>query len=752
MSSSSLPQLSPRALDFLSALIVVLVPVWILRRLFFGSAIWVISGDSPQLYYPDFVLLNDAIFSGTFPLWDPYERLGDPFFTDPQSGLFYPVNYVFLLIGRFFGDVPSYALFEAKTVFHISLGALGFFVFGRRALELPRLSSMAGAIVFVTGPYFVSHLAHCLLWPYVYAPWILFLLHRLAATNDASRRRLVGFLAIVVALTLTAQSPPSAYYVLVTASFYALFLSLRLAFERDEDRAYALARAGRYVAWCFAALALGLLMAAVVIVPAANHLEFSALAERTFAYVSGGAIAPDAWDKLLHAPSKLHEEKWVYAGVVVVGATLLSPLLAHGRRFFALFWVAIAIFFFSLTTKDSATLELWFKLAPGGDLFRIPARYIAVVQIAAAAACALSFAGIQEGAILLVKRYAPPSDASKGAPFVLVASAVAAALVIAPALYVLQDQAAHYGLHRLTKLKQPLFHRDALADDLIVRGFSKRDYRVVNDGYLYVGSGDRFQFRDARGYNHNFVNRRHRAFLRALRPGGKTNLLRLVGAKVYAQHPKNLRAAVHRAHLRPEFVEVKKRLLHLIGPVMPPAFVVDTVRVADRATARKDVNKRQDYRNYAVLEEGHGLDISRLKRRNRTPKSALEVNLVRNPDDKSAVAPGYAPARLSSLEYQRAVVDVESNGGLLVYNALYYPGWVAYVDGVKQPVVRANYLQMATPVPPGIHRVVFAFETQWLKFPLYVALLALFTAIALIVGGIELSRQEEELAQDWGER
>lgn len=729
-----------------------LVPVWILRRLFFGDAMWAITGDSPQLYYPDFVFLNDAIFGGTFPLWDPYERLGDPFLTDPQSGLFYPVNYVFLLLGRFLGDVPSYALFEAKTVFHISLGALGFFVFTRRALELPRLASMAGAIVFVTGPYFVSHLAHCLLWPYVYAPWILFLLHRLAATNDASRRRLVGALALAVGLVLTAQSPPSAYYVLVTASFYALFLSLRLAFERDEDRAYAFARAGRYVAWCFVALGLGLLMASVVIVPAALHLDFSALAERTFAYVSGGAVGGDPWDKLLRASTKLHEEKWVYAGGVVVAATLLSPLLAHRRRLFAIFWVAMALFFFTLVTTDSTTLKLWFKIAPGGDLFRIPARYISIVQIAASVACALSFAGIQEGAAHLAKRFAPASAGEGPSPHAFIASAVAAALVVVPTLYVLQDQAKHYGLHRVSKLKRPLFHRDSLAEDVVVSGASKRDYRVVNDGYLYVGSGDRFRFRDARGYNHNFVNRRHRAFLRALRPGGKTNLLRLVGAKVYAQHPKNLLAAVHRAHLRPEFVEVKPRLLHLSGPVMPPAFVVDTVRVTDTATAWKDVKKRQDYRNYAVLEEGHGLDVSRLRRRLKASKTARAVDFVKDPADKSAVAPGYAPARLSELSYHRAVVDVESNGGLLVYNALYYPGWVAYVDGVKQPVVRANYLQMATLVPAGHHRVVFAFETDWLKFPLYFALLALFASIALIVGGMELSRQQEESAQDWGER
>jgi uncharacterized membrane protein YfhO len=54
-------------------------------------------------------------------------------------------------------------------------------------------------------------------------------------------------------------------------------------------------------------------------------------------------------------------------------------------------------------------------------------------------------------------------------------------------------------------------------------------------------------------------------------------------------------------------------------------------------------------------------------------------------------------------------VDAPADG-YLVLNDPYHPWWRASVDGRDAPILRANVLFRAVPVPAGRHRVEFAFE------------------------------------------
>ena len=46
---------------------------------------------------------------------------------------------------------------------------------------------------------------------------------------------------------------------------------------------------------------------------------------------------------------------------------------------------------------------------------------------------------------------------------------------------------------------------------------------------------------------------------------------------------------------------------------------------------------------------------------------------------------------------------------MLALHALYYPGWIAEIDGKPAPVLRADVLFRGVEVPPGHHRVVFRY-------------------------------------------
>ncbi len=72
-------------------------------------------------------------------------------------------------------------------------------------------------------------------------------------------------------------------------------------------------------------------------------------------------------------------------------------------------------------------------------------------------------------------------------------------------------------------------------------------------------------------------------------------------------------------------------------------------------------------------------------------------------------------------------------GGFLVLNELSYPGWNAYVDGVRTGVWRANYLFRAIEISPGDHEVEFRFEPDSLKlgFALSLSTLASLSMAAI---------------------
>ena len=48
-------------------------------------------------------------------------------------------------------------------------------------------------------------------------------------------------------------------------------------------------------------------------------------------------------------------------------------------------------------------------------------------------------------------------------------------------------------------------------------------------------------------------------------------------------------------------------------------------------------------------------------------------------------------------------------GGMLALHDIYYPGWIAEIDGARAPILRADVLFRGLEVPAGRHRIVFRF-------------------------------------------
>ncbi|HEY67749.1 MAG TPA: YfhO family protein, partial [Thermoflexia bacterium] len=74
---------------------------------------------------------------------------------------------------------------------------------------------------------------------------------------------------------------------------------------------------------------------------------------------------------------------------------------------------------------------------------------------------------------------------------------------------------------------------------------------------------------------------------------------------------------------------------------------------------------------------------------------------------------------------------VRSEGGLLVFSEIYYPGWRATIDGDPARLVRADYVLRALCVPPGEHRIVLVYDPPLLKIGLAVTSLALLSVVGV---------------------
>ncbi|EKD87391.1 MAG: hypothetical protein ACD_36C00102G0001, partial [uncultured bacterium] len=67
-------------------------------------------------------------------------------------------------------------------------------------------------------------------------------------------------------------------------------------------------------------------------------------------------------------------------------------------------------------------------------------------------------------------------------------------------------------------------------------------------------------------------------------------------------------------------------------------------------------------------------------------------------------------------------ISTETSGtSLLFLSDSYYPGWQAYVDDIKTPIYRANFIFRAVSVPEGTHTVRFVYDPLSWKLGLYLS-------------------------------
>jgi hypothetical protein len=100
-----------------------------------------------------------------------------------------------------------------------------------------------------------------------------------------------------------------------------------------------------------------------------------------------------------------------------------------------------------------------------------------------------------------------------------------------------------------------------------------------------------------------------------------------------------------------------------------------------------------------------------------------------------------AVTRVLSRRTNTLVVEVEvSHPGWLTAVEGYEPGWTAHVDGEPVPVLRANALFRAVPVPAGAHRVEMRYRPPGLGAGILLTATAVVTSLGVVAAGSRAAR------------
>jgi len=89
------------------------------------------------------------------------------------------------------------------------------------------------------------------------------------------------------------------------------------------------------------------------------------------------------------------------------------------------------------------------------------------------------------------------------------------------------------------------------------------------------------------------------------------------------------------------------------------------------------------------------------------------------------------------LDYQpsRLVLKTDTSGNALLFvSDNYFPGWQVEIDGISQKIYRADYAFRAVPVPKGEHQVIFSYEPQSFKIGKMISVITLLFILILCLG------------------
>jgi hypothetical protein len=127
--------------------------------------------DLAPYFIPPRFFWVESIKKGDFPLWNPFQFSGHPFFANPQNAILYPLNSLFFIL-------PFDLAFNAIIILHFFLGGLFTYLL-LKDLKGNTTGSLISGLIFMLSGYLLSvhSLLNCLL-SVIWTPLIMMFFRR----------------------------------------------------------------------------------------------------------------------------------------------------------------------------------------------------------------------------------------------------------------------------------------------------------------------------------------------------------------------------------------------------------------------------------------------------------------------------------------------------------------------------------------------------------------------------------------------
>ncbi len=364
-----------------------LLPLLAFPDLLFGrqTLYWT---DLSWIHYPRRHFAAAEWLAGRIPLWDPYGDTGVPLLAESQVGVLYPFSLIFL------SPLPHSLELSLFILLHFSLAATFTLIWGR-AIGFSLSGATLAGLSYGFGGVLMSQLCNLnIMTGAVWLPLMLYATHRLMHRTTLLTALLAG---VPLALQILTAQPQIVFYSLVVWSAYWVYLLLSPSDDGKYRFSVSISKT-KTVAVKISLLLLmllsGLLLAAPQWLPTLEQQQLSIRdSERSFGFLTNTSWPPSMAVNLL-LPSAFgnnvsgfvgdpFQEVFIYIGLLPLICVPFSWRQRHHPQlpFFGLLLIGGLLLAFG---KYTPLYEWVIQHLPGFALFRIPARWLMVVNLALA--------------------------------------------------------------------------------------------------------------------------------------------------------------------------------------------------------------------------------------------------------------------------------------------------------------------------------------------------------------------------------
>lgn len=399
-----------------------------------ASGVLLAPGEAIALYFPFRAIGFEALASGEWPFWNPFNFGGTPLLAAMQGGFFFPANWAFLAL-------PPVAAMNVAVVLSYAIAGIGTWALAR-ACGLARLGALIAASAFTASGFMLAHMEHLSI---VQAAAMLpVMLWAIARRCETGRVRYDLAFALALALQLFAGHPQTLVFSLLVAVPFALW--------RGWDRSWPERLRTWLVLGAMAALGLGL--GALQLLPTLDLIGESQRQAFPYELLVAESLPPRQllslfFPFLFGAPSSAmfptpywgagpwFNERVGYVGVTTLGLAIVglwgalrAPRGVRGAEMMrptpgVKFWGVVAIAGLVLALGGATPLyKLWAQL-PILKALRAPARHLLEVDLALAMLA--GYGAQQLAGRLMARRQALLAWAAAGLPVMAVVLSVGVA-------------------------------------------------------------------------------------------------------------------------------------------------------------------------------------------------------------------------------------------------------------------------------------------------------------------------------------